>query len=90
LVQNIVLVWPGSKLLLKGCLHLRFALEFFDKVIHSISAQITIGFWLYYAYEVIIVAPVPQMVTHTIFEVESATSMSVLLERILARQQRLA
>ena len=51
LVQNIVLVWPGSKVLLKVCLDLRFALESIDKIIHSISAQITVGFWLYYAYE---------------------------------------
>ena len=40
-------------MLLKGCLDIRFALESIDKIIHSISAQITVGFWLYYAYEVI-------------------------------------
>ena len=39
-------------MLLKGCFVLNFALEFIDKIIHSISAQITVGFWLYYAYEV--------------------------------------
>ena len=51
MVQNIVLVWPGSKVLLKGCLDIRFTLESIDKIIHSISAQITVGFWLYYTHE---------------------------------------
>ena len=38
-------------MLLKGCFILGYALEFVDKIVQSFSAQITVGFWLYYAHE---------------------------------------
>ena len=38
-------------MLLQGCFLLRNALEFIDKIVQAISAQITVGFWLHSAHE---------------------------------------
>ena len=48
----MVIIWPASYLLLMGGFGFRIAVEFIDKIIHSISTQIAVGFWLYYAHEV--------------------------------------